>query len=503
MDEPVCVTRQGAVRGETTPGGVAVFRGIPYAAPPFGPHRFMAPQPVPAWDGVRDATAFGPTAPKAPYAPPFDVLLQETSVPGEDCLNLNVWTPDPTGRAPVMVWLHGGAFSNGAGSLPGYDGAAFARDGVLCVTVNYRLGADGYLSLPDAPDNRGMLDQIAALEWVRDNIAAFGGDPERVTVFGESAGAMSIGLLLTAPGAHGLFRRAILQSGAAHHCVRQQTARRITARFADLLGVEPTAAAVARVPLDRLLAAQTQLRAEVIGHPDPALWGEVASDTMPFEPVAARGETLPGPDLPVELLIGTNAEEYRLYTVPAGVMDHIDERRLRAATVRYGLDPDTALPVYRAGRPDATPGDLMCAVIGDWVFRIPAIRLAEAVPGARMYEFGWRSPAYDGQLGACHAAEIAFVFDNLGAAGESRLIGTQPPQALADAMHAAWVAFAATGDPGWAPYDSRDRTTMLFGANAGADVGARAGGEGAADPAKPRAVHDPRAAERELWAGLR
>ncbi|WP_433888714.1 carboxylesterase/lipase family protein [Streptomyces sp. CA-111067] len=497
MDEPVCVTRQGAVRGETTPDGGAVFRGIPYAAPPFGPNRFKSPQPHAGWDGVRDATAFGPTAPKAPYVPPYDVLLHETSVPGEDCLNLNVWTPGTSGRAPVMVWLHGGAFANGAGSLPGYDGAAFARDGVLCVTVNYRLGADGYLSLPDAPDNRGMLDQIAALGWVRDNIEAFGGDPGRVTVFGESAGAMSIGLLLTAPGAQGLFRRAILQSGATHHCLTPETARRIAGLFAARLGVEPTAAALSQLPLDELLAAQRALRADLLARPDPEQWGEAALDTMPFEPVAARGGTLPGPDLPVDLLVGTNSEEYRLFTVPAGVHEHIDEQRLRTTAGRYGLDPDTALPVYRAGRPEETPGDLLCAVIGDWCFRIPAIRLAEAAPRAWMYEFGWRSPAFDGRLGACHAAEIAFVFDTLGAEEESPLIGPEPPQPLAEAMHSAWVAFAATGDPGWAPYGERDRTTMLFG-------GSGAGGSGATgDPGKPRAVSDPRAEERALWEGVR
>lgn len=489
MDAPVCTTRQGAVRGTHGAGGVAVFRGIPYAAPPFGPHRFREPRPVPAWDGVRDATAYGPTAPKGPYPPPMDRVLPDPSLPGEDCLNLNVWTPGTDGRAPVMVWLHGGAFVNGAGSLPGYDGAAFARDGVVCVTVNYRLGVEGYLSLPDAPDNRGLLDQIAALEWVRDNIAAFGGDPGRVTVFGESAGAMSIGVLLTTPAARGLFHRAILQSGAAHHTIRRATARRIAAHFAARFGVEPTAAGLATVPMDRLLAGQAELRAELATHQAPEVWGEAALNAMPFEPVSETPGLLPGPDSPVALLLGSNTEEYRLFMVPTGILGHVDERRLRAGAARHGLDPDRDLPVYREARPGAAPGDLLSAVVTDWFFRMPAIRLAEAAPRAHLYEFGRRSPACGGLMGAAHATEIPFVFDNLAVAGDSELIGTDPPQPLADAMHAAWVAFAATGDPGWAAYDVRDRTTMVFG------VGD--------DLAKPQVVSDPRAAERALWDGVR
>ncbi|MEW2520637.1 carboxylesterase/lipase family protein [Actinacidiphila alni] len=495
MDEPVCTTRQGDVRGEAGPGGSAIFRGIPYAAPPFGALRFMAPQPPARWDGMREATAFGATAPKGPYAPPFDVLLPDPDIAGEDCLNLNVWTPDTSGAAPVMVWLHGGAFMNGSGSLPLYDGAAFARDGVVCVTANYRLGADGYLTLPGAPDNRGVLDQIAALEWVRDNIAAFGGDPARVTVFGESAGAMSIGVLLTAPGARGLFHRAILQSGAAHHSIAPRTARMVAARFAANLGVEPTMAGIGSVPFDRLLPAQTALRAQVTADPDPRIWGEAALNAMPFEPVAgtastaAVGATMPGADCGVQLLIGTTTEEYRLFTVPSGVIDFIDDARLRAGAARYGLDPATALPVYAAARPGATPGDLYSAVLTDWFFRIPAIRLAEAVPGSHLYEFGRRSTAYEGRLGACHASEIAFAFDNLAAPGESGLLGAAPPQPLADAMHAAWVAFATTGDPGWPAYDTADRTTMVFGT--------------ADEPVRVGPVRDPRAEERALWDGVR
>ncbi len=197
--QTVVRTHQGAVRGSVIDKVVA-FKGIPYAAPPFGPNRFQPPRPAKLWDGVRETLNYGPTAPKAPYDPPFDVLIPEVDIPGEDCLNLNIWSPD-LGQAglPVMVWIHGGAFANGSGSVPAYDGTRFARDGVVCVTINYRLGADGFLYLGDGIVNLGLLDQIAALTWVQENIAAFGGDPNNVTIFGESAGAMSVATLMAMP----------------------------------------------------------------------------------------------------------------------------------------------------------------------------------------------------------------------------------------------------------------------------------------------------------------
>lgn len=193
----------GALRGSSR-DGVAAFLGVPYARPPVGALRFRAPEAVEPWDGVREATAFGPTAPKRPYAPPLDALLPDPEIPGDDCLNLNVWAPwgagprsaTERGGRPVMVWIHGGSLIRGSSAVPVYDGTAFARDGVVLVSVNYRLGIEGFGVFPDAPANLGLRDQIAALTWVRDNIAAFGGDPERVTVFGESAGAISIAALL-------------------------------------------------------------------------------------------------------------------------------------------------------------------------------------------------------------------------------------------------------------------------------------------------------------------
>src|SRR6266566_410911 len=494
--DTVVRTQLGAVRGATIEG-IAVFKGIPYAASPFGARRFQPPQPVEAWNGVRDALTYGATVAKPPYFPPFDVLLPEPAIAGEDCLNLNIWTPDP-GKAglPVMVWIHGGAFSNGSGAIPQYDGSRFARDGVVCVTINYRLGADGFLYLSDGIPNLGLLDQVAALAWVQENISAFGGDPNNVTIFGESAGGMSASTLLSMPRAKGLFRRVIAQSGAGHHVISPATAKRVGQYLAEKLGVEPTRETIAAVPIDRLLQAQVELSADVFELPDPERWGEVAANLMPFEPVI-DGDVLParpidsivaGAGAGVDIMVGTNTDEQRLFMVPNGVINFIKMDILAGTVAAYGLPVAEALATYRATRSDASPGDLLAAIVTDWFYRIPAIRLAEAHTkgnGATyMYEFAWRSPGFDGQLGACHALEIPFVFDTLDKEGYEAFMGDGAPQQLADAMHAAWVAFATSGDPGWPQFDLNRRATMRF-------------------DTKQELVEDPRSAERLLWEGLR
>jgi para-nitrobenzyl esterase len=271
-----------------------MFKGIPYAAPPFGANRFQPPGPVERWDGIREAFSYGPTAPKSGYSSPVNALLMEPAIPGEDCLNLNIWTPD-VGRTglPVVVWIHGGSFANGSGAVPQYDGSRFARDGVVCVTINYRLGADGFLYLGDGVSNVGMLDQVAALAWVQENITAFGGDPHNVTISGESAGAFSVSTLLSMPRARGLFRRAIAESGAGHHVISSTTALRVYQFLAETLAIEPTRDAFAAVPIDQLLEAQVKLSRDVVANPNPERWGELVANLMPFEPVV-DGDILAG-----------------------------------------------------------------------------------------------------------------------------------------------------------------------------------------------------------------
>jgi para-nitrobenzyl esterase len=262
-------TVHGPVGGHADDDGVLSFLGIPYAAPPVGPRRFRPPVPPPPWTDARYGREYGPTAPQARAAGPVAQLLPGEPIPGDDYLNLNVWTPDPDGARPVMVFIHGGSFTSGSGAIPTYNGSQFARHGVVLVTINYRLGADGFLWFGDGTPNLGLLDQIAALAWVRDNIRAFGGEPANVTIFGESAGAMSVCTLLAMPAATGLFRRAIAQSGATRCVIGPDTAVRIGARLAEILGVAATRAAIAAVPMPRLLAAQSQLSLEVAAEPDP------------------------------------------------------------------------------------------------------------------------------------------------------------------------------------------------------------------------------------------
>ena len=470
--DPLVTVVQGTIRGRRD-GKIRSFLGVPYAQSPFGTRRFTAPEAVEPWAGIRDAIAYGATAPKPGYAPPTDELLPEPSVAGDDCLNLNVWTPEGADHLPVIVWIHGGAFINGSGAVSLYDGTAFARDGIVCVTVNYRLGVEGFGLVDGAVPNRGLLDQIAALNWVQGNIAAFGGDPGRVTVAGESAGAMSVGTLLATPRAEGLFRRAILQSGAGHHVLTPATASKVIAAVAATLGVEPTVAGLGSVQPDEMVNAQTAVSASIQMNPDPVRWGEITVNSMPFEPVI-DGNLLPerpidaivdGASSTIDVLIGTNTDEHSLFLVPTGVAAAIDERTLRVVLTAFSADVDALVDGYRTDRPDASAGELMVAILTDWFFRVPAIRLAEARMSAgadtHVYEFAWRSPELGGRLGACHALEIGFTFDNLDDPAGRPLLGANPPQALATTMHAAWVAFVRDGNPGWAPYGA-DRSVMRF-----------------------------------------
>jgi para-nitrobenzyl esterase len=492
----VAETRMGPVAGRER-GGAALFAGIPFAAPPTGARRFRPPEPHDGWREVREARRFGAAAPQRPG-------VGLTAAPlawDEDCLTLNVCTPAVDGGArPVLVWIHGGAFRTGKGGIPWYDGTSFATRGdIVTVSINYRLGALGFADHSEldaalaSSGASGLLDQIAALEWVRDNIAAFGGDPRQVTIAGESAGAMSVGTLLGCPAARGLFRRAIAQSGAAHHTLPRDLSREVGRAIAGELRAERAehlyAASVDEI-LDAQERAQAALEQRERRNPN-GLGGLVfqpaqVPDLLPGSPLEAIRAGLSDE---VELLCGTNLDETTLW----GLTD-FDEPRLRRFAGRYFGDvADDALATYRRARPQAPLSRIGSAITTDHLFRIPAIRLAEAHGGpSYQYLFSWASRAFEGRLGATHALEIPFAFNNLRKPGVDVFLGPgESPQLLADAMHAAWIAFVRSGDPNtdalpetWPVYDPERRAVMEL----GDAIGVR---------------DDPAGEERRLWDGLR
>ncbi|MDN0200567.1 carboxylesterase family protein [Streptomyces sp. S.PNR 29] len=477
---PVVRTPYGAVRGRHE-RGIAVFRGIPYAAPPFGPRRFRPPEPPEPWDGVRDAGSFGPTAPKPPYSEAFARYLSDPVVPGDDCLNLNVWTPEPGpgARLPVLVWLHGGALTRGSSAVPVYDGHAFARDGVVLVSVNYRLGVEGYGLFPDAPANPGLRDQLAALTWVHDAIEAFGGDPGRITLCGQSAGAISIGALIAAPQAQGLVRRAVLQSGPPEAAERDKV-RRLVRRMAARLKIPATAQAFAAVDRDLLLRTQAEvgrLSSPVLG--GPAFGIVVDGDVVPRDPRQAltEGEAARG----VDLLMGWTRDEYRLWLVPGGLLERVERLgavALAGAMARCHCGHEVVRG-YRALRPQAGTAETVGQLVTDHLLRIPLHRLADArAEASYVYEFAWPSSLPD--LGACHALELGFVFDTGETPESRRLAGEGAPQSLADEMHTAWVRFATDGDPGWQRWDASHPVRVF--------------GDG-----EPHTAYGPRDRELALW----
>ncbi|MEH0547783.1 carboxylesterase family protein [Streptomyces sp. B21-105] len=495
---PVVRTPYGVVRGRYE-HGIAVFRGIPYASPPFGPRRFRPPVPPEPWNGVRDAGAFGPTPPKPPYSDAFAQYLSDPAVPGEDCLNLNVWTPEPCPgvRLPVVVWLHGGALTRGSSAVPVYDGRHFARDGIVFVSINYRLGVEGYGLFPDAPANPGLRDQLAALEWVHRSVGAFGGDPDRVTLAGQSAGAISVGALIAAPQAQGLFRRAVLQSGPPEALERDKV-RRMVRRMAARLKIPATAEAFATVDRDLLLRAQAEvgrLSSPVLG--GPAFGIVVDGDLVPRDPLQALldGEVAPG----IDLLLGWTRDEYRLWLVPGGLLERVDRLgavALAGAMARCHCGPEVPRG-YRALHPGAGTAEVVGQMVTDRLLRLPLRSLADARPGTSyVYEFAW--PSLRPGLGACHALELGFVFDTGETAESAKLAGEGVSQELADAMHGAWTRFAATGDPGWEAWNAT-HPVRIFGESDAARLpkdedGAPPGADGSAYTA-----HGVRDRELALW----
>ncbi|MCP2336156.1 carboxylesterase/lipase family protein [Actinomadura rupiterrae] len=468
-------TKAGDVAGERRADGSARFLGIPFAQAPVGDLRFAAPVPVRPWDGTRPATAYGPTAQRRPFAEV--TTIPEPTIPGAEILNLNVFTPDPSASLPVLVWIHGGGFVAGCNASPWYDGAAFARDGVVLVSIGYRLGIEGFLHLADAPDNRGVLDWIAALRWVQENIASFGGDASKVTIAGQSAGGGAVRTLMATPSAQGLFRAAISVSGAVMEPQSRADGLAVAERFTERTGLPATAQALRDVSDARMLELQDALTA-----PEPGEPPKVELLTAPF----ADGELVPVPvpearAAAVPLMLGFTHQEFNM--IPERVMPDLSAELVAPSVEGLGLPTDSVadyLALHEGERPAAVVGQALT----DALFRAPGVAMAERhiardLP-TWLYQFDWTDP--HGM--AYHCLDLPFAFDVLHAEGVQRSLGDEPPQRLADAMHSAWVGFVRDLDPGanWPRYEAERRATMLW-------------------DAEPRVVDDVLAPVRTLWSG--
>ena len=474
MSGAIADTRDGPVQGHHN-GRCYYFGGIPFAGTTAGPNRFRPPQPVEPWTELRSAVYPGPVVNQNPTR--FEPFLGPDPQPqSEDGLNLSVWTPGTDGaKRPVYVWIHGGAYISGSGSFPLYDGSSFAANGgIVCVGINYRLGERGYLHLAHLDDgyagsgNNGLRDQIAALEWVRDNIAAFGGDPDQVTVGGQSAGGGAITGLLMMPQAKGLFHRAIIQSISLMSFRDEAQAEATTETFLEAAGV-PDVPALERAPMETLLAAQrTTLRTKPPWEKaqfQPMVDGTVL--TKDVLPACRDGDMM---DIPV--MVGITSEEWKPFQF---FMDDKDVPRTEASLTAFfdamvGDGADVAA-AYRKMTGKGEPESLFQAAMSDWRWRHPNMRFQALLCGRQdvyAYEFTWTSPTNDGRLGAGHCVELPFCFHNMTTPSTPYLIGDAAPPGLADAMHQAWCGFIRDGAPAgretWPPYDTERRATMMFGA---------------------------------------
>jgi len=455
-------TKTGALQG-VSERGVTVFRGVPYAAPPVGERRFAPPEPAHPWSGLRDATRHGPIAPQSPSR--LRGAMGDFDRPqDEDCLTLTIWSPGTMGNRPVLVWLHGGAWISGAGSLDWYDGATLAREGdIVVVGVNYRLGALGYLHHPGvSPGNLGTMDQALALAWVRDNIAAFGGDPGRVTLAGQSAGASSIGRLMLDSASRWLFHGAILQSGSFGRPPRTLAeAAGQGGDYLHILGIDADSADAGRkmrvLPVEQLVAAQGTLARQ------GARFGET---TPPFMPALAAATTrdaliadiaVAAGDMPV--LIGVTREEVHAFYAADPAMAAPDPAAVDARFAGRRAH-------YEARRPGAGVMDWLADLASDETFIWPAMQLAGALRGPTYaYQFDWSPPG--SRYKACHCIELPFVFGTLDAfPGAGMLAGGDPGfmAALSATIRRSWIDFIRAGAPGgdWPRYDPATRMTMVF-----------------------------------------
>jgi para-nitrobenzyl esterase len=460
--QPIVQTTQGAVRG-TTNEGVSVFKGIPYAAPLDGVRRFQAPQPPQPWESIRDATTFSASPPQAQMQP-----LPALWHPGDDtdCLTVNVWTPDPLANGlPVMVWLYGGAFVFGSASQPEYDGTNLCREGVVVVTLNYRTGFEGSGWLPDAPQNRGLLDQLAALRWVQENIRGFGGAPDNVTIFGQSAGASAVVALTSAEAGKGLFGRAVGQSVTAAF-LPEELARGTAERIAAALGVPLTAEAFAGVAPEAIHAVQSTA-------------GEVTPYGLVIDGDVVRDQPWRGLREDVDLITGFTRDEYRFFAV--AMNEDLAAVDVAVTAERHGVSLDS----YRAAYPGISDSDLYLLIQSDGFFRIPSTWCAQEHPGRSWsYELTWPTPVFGGFLGACHLLDVPLTFGNFHGPMAAMLFGDAPTLEaieLSKEIRKSLTTFAAAGDPGWPEYRRGEALTRIW------DV-------------RVSVVADPVAASREIWA---
>jgi len=469
-------TKSGKIQGYTE-NGLEIFKGIPYAEPPIGDLRFRPPVAKKTWDDVLDATKYGHCAFQA-YSQ-LEEWFGKLQPESEDCLNLNIWTPAADSKKrPVMFWIHGGAFTIGGGIDPIYDGSALAQQGdVVVVTINYRLGMFGYLYVPGETVNVGQFDQILALEWVRDNIEFFGGDPNNVTIFGESAGGYAVVTLSAMPAAKGLFHRVIAQSAPfIDPSINDITTKKLMRKFALKRGDIDE---LRKIPAEKIIEGQNKFFEE---NPREilALRPLIDGDTIPVHPLKAFQN---GDCKHLDFMIGTNLDEFKLFTAldpnAFNVSDAESEKLLIGYLSMQGIDNNMSkaiLDTYKEAREGKASTDLkeiMSALITDAIFRISTIRLLEAQrhhqPNTYNYMFTWPTPALEGILGACHALELPFIFGNLDLPNMDKFVGKNPNKALSENMMDAWIAFARTGNPNhngipeWASYDTEKRTTMFFG----------------------------------------
>ncbi len=496
--QPIIRAPAGAMRGRTE-RGIMTFKGIPYGAPTGRENRFQPPKKIVPWVGIRDAGEFGPRATQklldleavksAPLKLAVGLCSPDPSKFSEDCLRLNIWAPElrPGHKRPVMFWCHGQGFSGGSGDLPWLDGGNLARKhDVIVVSINHRLNLFGFLYLGDVagPEyadsgNVGMLDIVAALQWVRRNIAPFGGDPDNVTIFGQSGGGAKVSVLLAMPAAKGLFHKAIVQSGSLIHTLSREEATRTTKQVLEELKIAPERVGELRyTSVERLLQALESVREserlDVVDR-ERHFFNPVVDDrSLPRQP---WDPTAPGISAEVPLMVGTTANEGTLLGMVDPSLFSLDDTMMRAQLKVLGFsDAQVAKATgdYRATRPNASPSDLFFAIASDRLFRMQAIKNAErkAEQGSGpvfMYIFAWNAPAFGGKYRAFHGLEQPFAFDNLDAA-PGVWDATRDPRCdeLADKVSGAWCAFARTGNPNhsrlpqWEPYTLEGRRTMVF-----------------------------------------